>query len=336
MRARAAAGFAAAAIVVGGALTACEPRADLVVTKSADTNDGRCDSDCSLREAVVAANSAAGADFIRVPSGLYELTRRGKREDASATGDLDIHGDVVIAVEQGGFVSIDGSPTGNWELDDRILDIQSGTVEVRGIGLEDGRSDSNGGIIQNSGRLTLVDVRVDYGYAFSGGGGIASGSFSNTNVSLTLIRTSVTYNRNTEEGAGIQSSGRLTIIDSTIERNTGGPGRGMGIETRGDGEIRNTIVQFNGNRDGGGGELCGGGIYNAGALSVRDSRITNNGGESGAGILNGRPDCRRHPDPLQPRDGVRRRRGQRWGQRPARRYDGRRERGRRGPSPSGK
>jgi CSLREA domain-containing protein len=36
----------------------------LTVTKTADTNDGACDADCSLREAIVAANAAAGADTI--------------------------------------------------------------------------------------------------------------------------------------------------------------------------------------------------------------------------------------------------------------------------------
>jgi len=36
----------------------------LVVTKTADTNDGVCDADCSLREAINAANARAGADII--------------------------------------------------------------------------------------------------------------------------------------------------------------------------------------------------------------------------------------------------------------------------------
>src|SRR5258708_38405387 len=34
------------------------------VTKTADTNDGTCDSDCSLREALAAANANAGGDTI--------------------------------------------------------------------------------------------------------------------------------------------------------------------------------------------------------------------------------------------------------------------------------
>ncbi len=38
--------------------------ATYTVTKTAETNDGTCDSDCSLREAVVAANANSGADTI--------------------------------------------------------------------------------------------------------------------------------------------------------------------------------------------------------------------------------------------------------------------------------
>jgi CSLREA domain-containing protein len=45
------------------------------VTKTADTKDGACNGDCSLREAVVAANAQVGDDVIRVPSGTYRLTR---------------------------------------------------------------------------------------------------------------------------------------------------------------------------------------------------------------------------------------------------------------------
>src|SRR5262245_14689733 len=38
------------------------------VSKTADTSDGTCDADCSLREAIVAANAvAAGPNTINVP-----------------------------------------------------------------------------------------------------------------------------------------------------------------------------------------------------------------------------------------------------------------------------
>lgn len=48
----------------------------LVVTKTADTNDGVCDADCSLREAITVANSNADADVIEfnIGSGAQTIT----------------------------------------------------------------------------------------------------------------------------------------------------------------------------------------------------------------------------------------------------------------------
>src|SRR4051812_44104836 len=40
-----------------------------VVSKTADTNDGVCDADCSLREAITAANASAADDTITFAAG---------------------------------------------------------------------------------------------------------------------------------------------------------------------------------------------------------------------------------------------------------------------------
>ncbi|MEO5623505.1 MAG: CSLREA domain-containing protein, partial [Dokdonella sp.] len=61
------------------------------VTKTADTNDGACDADCSLREAIAASNANPGA--VRIPAGTYSLTIAGAEEYGNATGSLDaLHG----------------------------------------------------------------------------------------------------------------------------------------------------------------------------------------------------------------------------------------------------
>lgn len=52
-------------------ITAAAGPLPLLVTKTADTDDGICDSDCSIREAVGAANPG---DTIIVPKGVYTLT----------------------------------------------------------------------------------------------------------------------------------------------------------------------------------------------------------------------------------------------------------------------
>jgi CSLREA domain-containing protein len=56
----------ALAAVVAAQLQAAPAQAltTFTVTKTADTNDGTCDADCSLREAITAANTLAGTDTV--------------------------------------------------------------------------------------------------------------------------------------------------------------------------------------------------------------------------------------------------------------------------------
>src|SRR5438270_11982503 len=106
------------AAVLAAALTlfvlpCCAQAATLNVTKTADTNDTVCDSDCSLREAIGAANGLAGADTINVPAGTYKLTITGSGEDADATGDLDITDDTTIQGAGAGATGIDATGLGD-------------------------------------------------------------------------------------------------------------------------------------------------------------------------------------------------------------------------------
>ena len=71
------------------------------VTKTADTADGNCDADCSLREAIIAANDANGPDVVELRDlgggpDVYRLTIEGPLDDECLTGDLDIRDDLLI------------------------------------------------------------------------------------------------------------------------------------------------------------------------------------------------------------------------------------------------
>ena len=46
------------------------------VTKTADTNDGRCDADCSLREAVTAANNTVNDDIIEFDPAVFSTAQQ--------------------------------------------------------------------------------------------------------------------------------------------------------------------------------------------------------------------------------------------------------------------
>jgi CSLREA domain-containing protein len=78
------------------------------------------DADCSLREAIQAANidaalsgcaAGSGADAITVPAGILRLRRVGANEDNNSTGDLDILQDVTIRGAGGFLTVIDGNAT---------------------------------------------------------------------------------------------------------------------------------------------------------------------------------------------------------------------------------
>src|SRR2546423_3461645 len=68
---------ALAIFLIGVGAVASAPAAasaqTFTVTKTADTEDTVCDSDCSLRDAVDAANAGAGGDTVMVPAGAYAL-----------------------------------------------------------------------------------------------------------------------------------------------------------------------------------------------------------------------------------------------------------------------
>lgn len=63
--------------------------ARFTVTKAADTLDGSCDADCSLREAVQAANTDATADEIVLPGlRLRRRCRAHRRGSAGLRGSV--------------------------------------------------------------------------------------------------------------------------------------------------------------------------------------------------------------------------------------------------------
>lgn len=111
--------------------------ASIVVDTTVDEVNS--DSDCSLREAIIAANTdtavsgcaaGSGADVISVPFGTYSLTVTGMGEDEAALGDLDILESVTINGSVVAATIIDGQGA------DRVFDIAplaDGTIVINEI-----------------------------------------------------------------------------------------------------------------------------------------------------------------------------------------------------------
>src|SRR5215467_757484 len=77
-------------------LTCSSFGATFTVTKTADTNDGVCDADCSLREAIGAANQATSNDVIQFDAAVFStpktITLNGTELDvADFSGDLTVN-----------------------------------------------------------------------------------------------------------------------------------------------------------------------------------------------------------------------------------------------------
>src|SRR5687767_12903340 len=96
-----------ASLFLGGslALVAAPVGAATTIVVTTTTDEIADNSVCSLREAIIAANTdpgmdecnaSAGANAITLPAGIYDLTIAGPAEDDAATGDLDIRDGVTI------------------------------------------------------------------------------------------------------------------------------------------------------------------------------------------------------------------------------------------------
>ena len=293
-------------------VTKIKPGAYLfTVTKTTDTADGICDSDCSLREAIMAANASPGTDTIMLPAGTYTLTITGIDEDGSAIGDLDITDHLTIKGSGAADTIIDGGGIDRvFHVDPTSSEI---TVDISELTIRNGSAPNAanienrlGGGIDNLGTLTLTNVAVsDNTATFVGGSG---GGLSNTG---TLVLNSVTVSDNTGYFAGgIHNTGTMTLINSSISNNTssGAIGSAGGIWNQGNATLMNSAVSGNTARVGGGirnlnphiltlinttisvntaSSTRGGGIYNEGVLEITNSTLSGNiANTDGGGIFN--------------------------------------------------
>lgn len=243
--------------------------ADIQVTKTEDSNDGVCNADCSLREAVQRANATLDDGRILLPTGTYRLSllplREGfviVEEDNNLNGDLDVmYNDLVIVGAGQGKTIIDA------EDNSRLFDIHSATrVRLEQMTLRNGRTSGFGGAIRNRGDLVLEHVAVENSQMLGEvGAGGAIANFSRLDVSSSRFTDNRTYGTvGYGEGGAIfnQRNGWLRV------RNSGFTGN-------------NSYDELDTGR--------GGAIYNEGVADVaRSTFYRNKGGEygTGAAILN--------------------------------------------------
>jgi CSLREA domain-containing protein len=263
------------------------------------------DGFCSLREAIIAANSDAafsnclagsGSDTIEFDPALpapatFFLTIPGKNEDAGLTGDLDLTGIVTITGTGEASTIIDGSGM------DRVLHIhpaaRATVAEVTIRNGNPGAGENGGGIaLEQTARLTLNNSTVTENTAASGGGIHVLGGLTLNNSTVNANQAGGLHNI-----AGLLVLSNVQILDNLqgygITNEQGGFLQYTGGEVRNNGgggilnddstaEINNLTVD---------GNTVGGGLYNKGVsgtatFTINSSLINNNAGASGAGLLN--------------------------------------------------
>ncbi|MGB5353751.1 MAG: choice-of-anchor Q domain-containing protein, partial [Woeseia sp.] len=198
------------------AATSLASAATFNVTKTNDTNDGVCDiTDCSLREAVIAANTVPGADIISVPAGVYTLSIGPSGEDSAAGGDLDFLEDATVQGAGARTTIIDGGGI------DRIFQTRTATVTftINDVTLRNGdaQGSQGGAVYIQNGAGILNDVTLT-GNTASDGGAIRVDAGA---ASLTAQRITISGNTANRAAAvgGDGGSVRVYITNSTISGN---------------------------------------------------------------------------------------------------------------------
>ena len=230
------------ALVLGGSLAAlagCHGGAhlELTVTTTVDgadavPGDGVCEmtasaGDCSLRAAIDEANAqpATARTGIAVPTGTYVLTG-SPDEDANASGDLDVVGDVTISASGPGVV-IDGGGV------DRVLDVH-GTLALNRLTVTGGTnagaasptSYNGGGVQVGAGADARIHLVTLTGNAANAGGGLAVYPGAAADLLLSTISANTATNAFGVAG-GVASGGTTSLVSSTVTANAGG---GVGQE----------------------------------------------------------------------------------------------------------
>jgi len=262
------------------------------VTTTADGNDGACDAHCTLREAIVAANSDRHRDIINLPPGTYRLSIPGRGENHGATGDLDIlervdlrgAGQSTTIIDAGGVDRVLHVHRMHWWPGDEATKITDVTITGGEV-----QSREKGGGVFIEGALTLqhcsVESNLATGFQAVGGGIANAGTVSMNHVTVSDNAT----DGDGGAGGGIWNGhGTLSVVDSTISNNrTDGydaDGAGMygGFST-----VSLLRVTVSGN-DGVGITSDGGGLF-AGfsTFSIAGSTVSDNtaaGAEGGGGV----------------------------------------------------
>jgi hypothetical protein len=274
-----------ASLLAGLFVVAPAPRA-LAATFDVDRTDDNATAtactvapnDCSLRGAIIKANTTLGDDVITLSANTYTLTLVGADENNAATGDLDITDNLTISGVAADATIIDAGGI------DRVFHITttSITVAISDVTIRGGHPPdvlgfvNNGGGIFNAGKLTLTNSVISNNTTQSAGGAI----LSDTGSTLTIRDSKISDNTSRYGSSGILNYGNTLIDNSTLSNNSTDSGGAIWNN----GVLRIETSTLSGNTV----SLWGGAIRNdnGSVLTVVSSTINNNSANIGSGLIN--------------------------------------------------
>ncbi|MCA9949956.1 MAG: right-handed parallel beta-helix repeat-containing protein, partial [Anaerolineales bacterium] len=249
----------------------------------ADTDDGSCDllgqgtgnQDCTLREAINAANANADGSMITFAAN-YTITLTSALPDITTILTIDGEGaaNTIVQASACDPVTLPGGCTpAGW----RVFTITSGTATLKDMTVRNGRSSGNGGgiLVSPGSTVTIINSTLSSNAAANYGGGIEN------NGGLLTIYNSTLAGNAADTGGGIDNNtGTVTMDNNTLSANSA-TSDGGGIYNYG-GPLTMTMGILDGNS-----ATNGGGIYNTDSaiLTINNSTFSGNPATSGGGGL---------------------------------------------------
>ena len=253
------------------------------VTKTADTNDNVCNSDCSLREAIAAANASAELSLINFDPQIFSTSQT----ITLTNGELFVSDTrrVIIAGTGANLLTVSGNNQSRVFRVGRDANVTLNNLTISGGNGAGNESSGEGGAIYvapngSSTQLTISNSVLRNNQALLGGA-IRTFGQSTVNISGTMItNNTITGSNGNGSGGGIyMSGGLLNLTDSTVADNAA-ENEGGGIFNLSRATVSNSVIRNNTARS-------GGGIFTHGNLSLSNSTLANNVALNyGGGIYN--------------------------------------------------
>ncbi|MFN7955100.1 MAG: right-handed parallel beta-helix repeat-containing protein [bacterium] len=217
------------ATALSAALSLASLAAATTITVTATTDDLNLgpNGNCTLREAIVAANTNAAVDacpagqpsptvdLISLPPGTYDLSIAGLYEDAGLTGDLDITDDLQLKGSGASITTVDAHAV------DRVFHIRwNGTTVISDMTIRGGNplTAHGGGIyVESNGKTALLRdvIRNNVPGLFGEAGGVYQYQAGFLEIRDTTIR-----DNTASYSPAASFYGNALLVNSTVSGNT--------------------------------------------------------------------------------------------------------------------